>query len=699
MVLLSSLFVAAQVLSLTVYVALAAYVVSNRASRLVNLPFSALCMTQALGAFSYLVLNSATAPAGVPELLRLRAAMALLAPPFFLHVALIPLHGPRSRLGQALVVAAFAVGGSGALLAGFTDRLFAGAVVRGLPGAQILSLILSPLGQAVVVSWLASSLIVFVPLALMLWRAGGRRSSSDARLLLAPSLLLFWSLGCWALLLSLGPAAPATSFVYLALAERCLSLLAGLVLANNVLRYGSPAGQPIHYGLGPLALATSLAVLVDIGLLLIPGHSAVGAAVIAPVLTGLLAGVLMARPEVLRLTNRWLGRHPPTESAFASRLRTAWHGLAADGAAPIRTRDLARALQSEISAAYVEILPRNGQNGEPHNGLLFGNGKGGPSVRFPGADLDWPVTDTSADGERMHAEGLPGPACLVLPISNDGEVAGILAVGEPERGGVYARGEIMRAELLVDLLSAALSARIPLVEPSASAPDRPPVSGAPGAALVIRAFGRLEVVGASNAFAHTPAIPMRARQVLAFLVTAHPGSVPAERLMERLWPDASPASASNSLYVAVYALRRALEPGLPKRGASRYVLHEGDSYRLALDDSLWLDTQAFETAYQRGQRMAQAYDPGWVAIELQSALAYYRGPFLDEAALNQSREVEAVRHRLQHHAQEMARFVVRHLGEERRWREAKALVLALREADPWDEVFGELLAQVDAGLR
>ena len=40
-------------------------------------------------------------------------------------------------------------------------------------------------------------------------------------------------------------------------------------------------------------------------------------------------------------------------------------------------------------------------------------------------------------------------------------------------------------------------------------------------------------------------------------------------------------------------------------------------------------------------------------------------------------------------------MVVLHWGEDARWRTAKALVLALREADPWDETFGELLAQVD----
>lgn len=695
MALASSLFVVAQVLSLTVYATLAAYLISNRGRRFGDLPLTALCVTQAFDAFSFLMLNSPNAPAGIPDLLRLRAALSMLAPAFFLHVAVIPLRARPALVGQALVIAGFLIGGTGALLSGFTNRIITGTAVQGLPGAYILRPILAPFGHVWVSVWLGFSLVIIVPLLLyVLWRGGSRRMRADAHRLLTPSLLLVLAISFRAAALGLPAGSPGSFAVVLGIAERSLALGVGLILANNVLRYGSPAGQPVHYGLGPLAIATSLAVLVDIGLLLFPGHSTHSAYLMAPLITGVVSGVLLGRPEVLRLSDRWLGRQPPTESSFASRLRTAWQGLAAGGAGPLRFEDLARALQTEISAAYVEILQRNGQTGAGQNSLLFGGGAGGPTVRFPSGDLDWPATESSAGDKRIHAEGLPGPASLILPISMEGDVVGILAVGEPERGGVYARGEVMRAELLVDLLSAALIAKIPLVERSPSPPDRPRLTGAPGATLAIRAFGRLEVVSPPNLLGHTPPIPLRARQVLAFLVTAHPGSVSAETLMERLWPEAAPASASNSLYVAIYALRRALEPGLPKGGASRYVLHEDDSYRLNLDNSIWVDTLAFEAAYRRGQHMVPAYNPGLVAIVFQKALTYYRGPFLDEAALDQSREVEAVRHRLQHHCEEMAHFVVQHLGEDGRWKEAKALVLALREADPWDETFGELLAQV-----
>jgi DNA-binding SARP family transcriptional activator len=179
-------------------------------------------------------------------------------------------------------------------------------------------------------------------------------------------------------------------------------------------------------------------------------------------------------------------------------------------------------------------------------------------------------------------------------------------------------------------------------------------------------------------------------------LAAHPEAVPAETLMERLWPEAPTKMAGNCLYVAVHALRRVLEPGLASGMPSRYVLHEGDAYRLQLDGSIWADVREFEDCYRRGQHMARANDTEATTREFQKAVALYRGPFLREVALNQSPEVEAVRHRLRRHCGEMARFVVQQLVEQGGLEMAEELLLSLRHADPWDETFIDLLAQIGA---
>ena len=52
-------------------------------------------------------------------------------------------------------------------------------------------------------------------------------------------------------------------------------------------------------------------------------------------------------------------------------------------------------------------------------------------------------------------------------------------------------------------------------------------------------------------------------------------------LIESLWPDEPSDSARRSLNTHLSYLRRALEPHLPARTSSRYVLRTGEGYRLA----------------------------------------------------------------------------------------------------------------------
>src|SRR5690349_14464112 len=62
------------------------------------------------------------------------------------------------------------------------------------------------------------------------------------------------------------------------------------------------------------------------------------------------------------------------------------------------------------------------------------------------------------------------------------------------------------------------------------------------------------------------------RRLLGILLTMRGARVPADLLVERLWPDADSATAAATLRSAVSALRHALEPGQGERASSRYVL-------------------------------------------------------------------------------------------------------------------------------
>jgi hypothetical protein len=107
-----------------------------------------------------------------------------------------------------------------------------------------------------------------------------------------------------------------------------------------------------------------------------------------------------------------------------------------------------------------------------------------------------------------------------------------------------------------------------------------------------------------------------------------------------------------------------------------------------------VDTREFEAAYQRGRRLVRSDRAEAGVLEFRRALALYRGPFLAEGSLDLSPETEAVRQRFRNECAEMARFVVRHLGESGRWSEAGDVVNELRRADPWDQVFLDLVNRI-----
>src|ERR1041384_3015598 len=48
-----------------------------------------------------------------------------------------------------------------------------------------------------------------------------------------------------------------------------------------------------------------------------------------------------------------------------------------------------------------------------------------------------------------------------------------------------------------------------------------------------------------------------------------------EQVMEMLWPEQEPESASNNLHKAIHMARRALEPGLRSAAASHFILTQG----------------------------------------------------------------------------------------------------------------------------
>ncbi len=111
----------------------------------------------------------------------------------------------------------------------------------------------------------------------------------------------------------------------------------------------------------------------------------------------------------------------------------------------------------------------------------------------------------------------------------------------------------------------------------------------------------------------------RQRSLLAMLLFHANTRVPAERLVNALWPDLPPKSYASNLHTYVSRLRDRLGP----------IEHVGDGYRFAVDTAD-LDLLVFRAEADRGRR---AGDPAAAAAHLRTALAQWRGHPLDDVHL------------------------------------------------------------------
>jgi DNA-binding SARP family transcriptional activator len=143
----------------------------------------------------------------------------------------------------------------------------------------------------------------------------------------------------------------------------------------------------------------------------------------------------------------------------------------------------------------------------------------------------------------------------------------------------------------------------------------------------VRCFGGFALLRSGEAVDLGPVKP-RARTALRILA-AHAGrGVHREVLMHALWPDVDSANAIRNLHVAISAVRRCLEPDVP-RGASSLLLREADTYRLRLE-GVELDVVTFERAVTEGRTARVAGDADRARAALETALDVYRGELLPE---------------------------------------------------------------------
>jgi DNA-binding SARP family transcriptional activator/DNA-binding CsgD family transcriptional regulator len=142
--------------------------------------------------------------------------------------------------------------------------------------------------------------------------------------------------------------------------------------------------------------------------------------------------------------------------------------------------------------------------------------------------------------------------------------------------------------------------------------------------LVVGAGLRVGVLGSLVATRDATPLELggpRQRGVLALLVLARGDVMPAERMIDALWGDATPPSATSALQAYVSHLRKKMEPDRGPRDRQSVIARLGPGYALRVDEDA-VDAWRFE----RLLRQAGGADPAGAQPLLEEALGLWRGP-------------------------------------------------------------------------
>jgi WD40 repeat protein/DNA-binding SARP family transcriptional activator len=140
-------------------------------------------------------------------------------------------------------------------------------------------------------------------------------------------------------------------------------------------------------------------------------------------------------------------------------------------------------------------------------------------------------------------------------------------------------------------------------------------------------LGPLEVLDEGRAVAVAGS---KQRALLAVLLLHGNETLSTARLIDELWGEAPPATATKAVHVHVSRLRKALAAG-NGNGASELVLTHEQGYELRLDPER-LDAARFERLLGKGRGELAAGRPHAAAEALEEALGLWRGPPLADFA-------------------------------------------------------------------
>ncbi len=220
----------------------------------------------------------------------------------------------------------------------------------------------------------------------------------------------------------------------------------------------------------------------------------------------------------------------------------------------------------------------------------------------------------------------------------------------------------------------------------------------PGYQLRVQTLGAFGVWRGAEAVATHEWRRDKARQLFQLLLTRRKRLLERDQIVELLWPGLDAETAERDFKVALSTLYRVLEPALPARAPSAYVLREGTLYGLRPGADMLLDAVQFEQAVAEGDRLASQGDEAFIE-RYRSSLALYGGDFLQDYPYDEwaSEERERLLGLWLHAADRLAAA----LAERARWQETVDVCQAILGRDEcWEQAYRLLmLAHARLGNR
>ncbi len=165
-----------------------------------------------------------------------------------------------------------------------------------------------------------------------------------------------------------------------------------------------------------------------------------------------------------------------------------------------------------------------------------------------------------------------------------------------------------------------------LVDAWAGPTPRPGTVVSAEAPTAVLCLGRFQATFGGRAVDLSRVRP-RVRVLMRLLAMHAGGSVHRDVLVNALWPDVPGDAANHNLHVAMWSLRKLLEPESP-RGHCRLLVRDGDAYLLNLPPGAYCDIAAVRAALAEVRRAQLRADERALSVALRAVLANYGGDLL-----------------------------------------------------------------------